>query len=135
MTSASRFPTFRAGKAPRRTRTYQGVSGHRASAGDVAVAALIVSVVAALAAVGAVVYARRLDETAKAAAGAAKEAAEASATTAALDMQRRNAETHPPVPGNTRGPDSRIGGSPPEGLSLRAARAGTARRPDRDHAG
>lgn len=66
------------------------------------VAALVVAIVSALAAVGAVVYARRLDETAKQAVAAARKSAEASErsataseTRAALEGQRRQAEMTP----------------------------------------
>jgi hypothetical protein len=79
------------------------------------IAALVVSIVSALGAIGAVWYARRSDRS-------ATRSAVAAATTAALDMQRRNAELTPRFritckPSNPGSPTLRLGvflSGPPE---------------------
>src|SRR5260370_22314936 len=79
------------------------------------IAALVVAIVAALSAVGAVWYARRSDRS-------AARSAVAASTTAALDMQRRNAELTPRLrvscePSNPGSPTLRLGvflSGPPE---------------------
>jgi type II secretory pathway pseudopilin PulG len=79
------------------------------------IAALVVSIVSALGAIGAVWYARRSDRS-------AARSAIAAATTAALDMQRRNAELTPAFtittePSNPGSPTLRLGvllSGPPE---------------------